>query len=307
MYKRFFFLLGLLLAGVLVTSADTIVIHSNTTTQNSSTDEQQTSGVVGSFNSTQQNNDIVIQNNVVTSNQQNSVNVQNVEVTPGKEQQKTVKIKLTHKNNGQPVTDDALQEMHTKKLHVLIINNRLTDYSHVHPTPLIDQPGYYVFNWEPQSNDYYRLWVDIVPVETKQQEYVVADLTPPQLQPTIDKTLVQKNTVNGLTFAITFDNPLHINKASMGTLTVTDKNGQPVTQLEPIMGAYAHIVGFYEDFHSIMHIHPMGKEPSKPSDRGGSVLQFHIEPKHAGFVKLFVQVVYQGKEIYVPFGVEVKE
>jgi hypothetical protein len=72
------------------------------------------------------------------------------------------------------------------------------------------------------------------------------------------------------------------------------------------MGAFAHVVGFSENYHSIMHIHPMGKEPETAQDRGGPVLHFHIDPNRPGFVKIFAQVRIKGQDFYAPFSVMVK-
>jgi hypothetical protein len=91
----------------------------------------------------------------------------------------------------------------------------------------------------------------------------------------------------------------------MGNVTIT-KDGKPFTQLEPVMAAFAHIVGFSEDRKTVVHIHPMGIEPTKESDRDGPTLQFHIEPNKAGFTKMFVQVRVNGKDVFAPFGVMVK-
>jgi len=54
-----------------------------------------------------------------------------------------------------------------------------------------------------------------------------------------------------------------------------------------------------------VHVHPMGVEPTKATDRGGPELQFHINPERKGFVKFFAQMNIQGKEIFVPFAVNV--
>ena len=91
----------------------------------------------------------------------------------------------------------------------------------------------------------------------------------------------------------------------MGTITVTDSTGKPVNSLEPVMGTYGHIVGFYDDLRTVVHIHPMGDEPKNETDHGGPELHFHLEPAKGGFVKLFAQVRIGGKDIYAPFGVQV--
>jgi hypothetical protein len=88
----------------------------------------------------------------------------------------------------------------------------------------------------------------------------------------------------------------------MGKINVTNQAGQGVTQLEPLMEAFAHIVAFNHDYRTIVHIHPMGKEPKNENARGGPQIDFHMTPSSPGYVKLFVQVKIAGKEIIAPFG-----
>jgi hypothetical protein len=82
-------------------------------------------------------------------------------------------------------------------------------------------------------------------------------------------------------------------------------NDRAVHNLAPVMRSYAHIVGFNADFKSFLHTHLLGKEPIRVSDRGGPLLEFHVNPNQIGFIKLFAQVKIKGKEIFVPFGIVV--
>lgn len=222
---------------------------------------------------------------------------------------KTVFIKLTDNKTNQPIQLQDLTEVHTQKIHMLVIDDSLSDYSHVHPKEA-SEPGVYYFSWQPvKQGANYRIWADLVPVNTRQQEYVIADLyqskyTRAEIRP----KLSMESVVEGYQFKLSFDQPQLIKgKASKGKIDISDANGKPVHYLEPVMGAYAHIVGFSDDFNSVVHIHPMGIEPQKISDRGGPELDFHIEPQRAGFIKLFAQVKIKDKELFVPFGLIVGE
>lgn len=113
-------------------------------------------------------------------------------------------------------------------------------------------------------------------------------------------------TIEGLTYAVTFDGPLKVGAATLGKLTVRDASGAVFPTLEPIMGAYAHLVGFSEDFKTIAHIHPMGEEPKSASDRGAGELEFHIQPEKAGLVRLFAQVQIGGQSKFVPFTLNIE-
>lgn len=219
---------------------------------------------------------------------------------------KTTKVtaKLTLAKDGTVLGEDALKEAHTRKLHLLVVDPSLSDYHHIHPTPL--PSGEWSFDFTPLKNGPYRVWADVIPVATGKQEYVATDIgAPSQEKAAIDKATVMTSTVDGYTFALALEGEPKAGAAVMGNITVT-KDGKPFTQLEPVMGAFAHVVGFTEDYNSVLHIHPMGKEPTSDTERGGPKLEFHIEPKKPGFVKLFAQVRIGGKDIFAPFGVMVK-
>lgn len=216
-----------------------------------------------------------------------------------------VTVKLNAIADGKPLTFDDLKEAHTKKLHLLMIDPSLSDYHHIHPVAG-KNPGEYVFDFTPLKNDSYRVWADVIPVATGKQEYVQTDMgSPAEEKASINKATSMAATVEGYTFTLALDGQPKAGAPVMGSVTVT-KDGQLFSQLEPVMGAFAHVVGFTEDYNSVLHVHPMGKEPDSDAERGGPKLEFHIEPEKAGFVKLFAQVRIGGKDIFAPFGITVK-
>lgn len=219
---------------------------------------------------------------------------------------KTTKVtaKLTSLMGDKMLGDTDLKEAHTRKLHLLVVDPSLSDYHHIHPVPA--KNGEWTFDFTPLKNGSYRVWADVIPVATGKQEYVMTDIgTPAKDKTAIQKTSSMTSTVDGYTFTLALDSEPKAGAAVMGNITIT-KDGKPFTHLEPVMGAFAHVVGFTEDYNSVLHIHPMGKEPTSDTERGGPKLEFHIEPKTAGFVKLFAQVKIGGKDIFAPLGVIVK-
>lgn len=216
-------------------------------------------------------------------------------------------IAFISKKDHTPLLSSEIQETHTQKIHLLIFDQTLTDYQHIHPTPT-DKPGIYQFEWTPKEASHYRLWADLTPLCTNQQEYIKLDLGDLSHGPQeATKVINSTQTVNGLTYTLSFDAPKLISgKPIMGKVTVKDVQGRPFTDLEPVMGAFAHIVAMSEDFKTIAHVHPMGAEPTKDAERGGPELDFHIEPDKPGFWKIWVQVKIHGKDVFVPFGVDVK-
>jgi hypothetical protein len=221
----------------------------------------------------------------------------------------TVVARLTRLADGAPLREEDLLVMHTERIHLLMVNPSLDDYHHVHPTPT-QTPGEYLFRFTPRRAGPYRAWADVVPAESVVQEYVVADVPAGSDGATAvtDRETKLADLVDGLRYELSFDHknaPLRVGQTVRGRLTVSRADGRPFTQLEPIMGAYAHLVGFADDYRTIVHLHPSGEEPKRPADRGGPTLEFKFYPPVAGFVRFYSQVSVGGTSRFARFGVRV--
>jgi len=79
-----------------------------------------------------------------------------------------------------------------------------------------------------------------------------------------------------------------------------------VTELEPIMGAFAHLVAFHADGKTVLHMHPKGMQRVTPNDRGGPELEFQFYSPRPGFYRLFAQTQIKGEQKCAPFGLVVQ-
>ncbi|MBA2431812.1 MAG: hypothetical protein H0V56_06810 [Chthoniobacterales bacterium] len=208
---------------------------------------------------------------------------------------------------GKPVTLDDLEVAHTEKLHLLVVNEALTDYHHEHPVGS-DKPGEYRFEFTPKHGGTYHVWADLLPLATKVQEYthtfVQVKGTPAQPQNTTNTTAE----VDGYRFDWTVEGnqPLRGGESVEVKVRVTGADGQPFQKLEPVMGAFAHMVAFPENLKSVTHVHPTGREPEKEDERGGPELTFHVVPEQAGYQKFYLQVQIGGQDKFAAFGVNVE-
>jgi len=209
-------------------------------------------------------------------------------------------------SDGTPVRLGDLREMHTKKVHLFIIDSSLTDYHHEHPLQT-DSAGRYSFTFTPRKPGSYRVWADLVPVLTGRQEYAMTDiLTSTGGEPLQDTPMNFSSTIEGLTYDVQFEDlVLQIGKPTRARLRITQSDGSPFTQLEPIMAAFAHLVGFSTNRTTIMHIHPIGIGPQSATERGGPELEFFIYPMQSGFMRLFAQVQIAGVSKFAPFGIRI--
>lgn len=219
-----------------------------------------------------------------------------------------VKIQLS-KADRSPATYDDLMVMHTQPIHLLIEEPGLGDYHHEHPVET-EVPGEYSFSFTPQRSAPYRIWADLVPVATGVQELPFTDLpSKGTAGPVTDRADKFTAKVQGLSFVLTLGGgngePLKANQARRMDIMVTDAAGKPVTQLEPVMNAFAHLVGFYDDYHTVVHLHPTGGDVTLADARGGPGLSFMFFPPRAGFIRLYCQVSLDGRMIFAPFNVNV--
>ncbi len=203
-----------------------------------------------------------------------------------------------------PVDISQFEVVHTQPVHLLVIEPRLSDYHHKHPVQ--KATGQYTFNFTPQTACSYRTWVG-VQLKGFRQQYIPVDLKGvEECNELINKTVNLESSSNGYDFKLKLEGDLKAGEAVFANMSIT-KDGQPVDFLEPVMGAFAHMVGFYEDYQSIAHIHPMGEEPTEGTEHGGPTLRFHIEPEQAGYLKLFAQVQIDGKQVFVLFNLEIQK
>jgi hypothetical protein len=215
-------------------------------------------------------------------------------------------IRLTGPD-GKPLTGDQLEVAHTEKIHLLVIDQSMTDYQHLHPVSG-DKPGEFRFDFTPRFGGTYHIWADVVPKSTGKQEYSKTTLKVEGPPATANQSVNTKAEVDGYRFDLTTENnaPLQAGKAAMVKVKVTGPDGRGFSNLEPIMGAFAHMVAFPADLGSVTHVHPMGAEPKTAAERGGPDLTFHVEPDKPGYQKFFLQTQIGGKDKFAAFGLTVE-
>jgi hypothetical protein len=89
------------------------------------------------------------------------------------------------------------------------------------------------------------------------------------------------------------DGDLVPGKSSKVTLTVT-KDGREVTDLQPYLGAYGHLVALRGGDLAYLHVHPEG-EPGDGRTAPGPAVTFFAEVPSAGNYRLFLDFQHQGK------------
>ena len=206
---------------------------------------------------------------------------------------------------GKKLKETDFKVAHEQRIHLLIVDASLTDYHHEHPVPAGDGTTL-TFDFTPTKPGPYRVFADVIPLATRKHRYLMEDIRGAGASEPISRRATSlESTVDGLAFKLTLPAEIKQGQTANGQLEIRDAKGATLENLEPLMGAYAHIVGFSEDRSTVEHIHPLGKEPTAATDRGKGTLQFRLTPTKAGLLRLFAQVKVDGKERFAPFTVTV--
>jgi len=127
----------------------------------------------------------------------------------------------------------------------------------------------------------------------------------PAPQALVVDTAMQKTFDGVKVTLVTTPSPLGIGDAMIKYTIEDAATGQPVTDLEPYLGAFAHLFILNEDLTSMAHAHPRGAEPTADS-RGGPQIELHASLPKTGIYKLWGQFQRGGKVITTDWTLEAK-
>lgn len=220
-------------------------------------------------------------------------------------QPNTLRLKLVS-DRGKTILPHDIAVSHTELVHMLMADPSLTDYHHLHPKA--DGPG---GGWQipftPEKSGSYRVFAEFVLNRTRQKIVTLTHIEvdgPPNPGPRWEFARgEQSQSLDGLEFTLsTQPQTLTRNRETLLNLTVRDSAGNPV-ELQPIMGALAHLVAFDEDRKGYAHLHPRftGRE-TEPNPE----LEFSFQSAKPGPYRVWAQMKIDGRERYVPFDLEVR-
>ncbi len=162
----------------------------------------------------------------------------------------TLIYRMVDSENGETITD--LPISHERPMHLIIVSRDLTQFRHIHPELAADG-SYQVETMLPQAGTYLLFneftW-DEQPV-LDQRELIVGQPTTTEAKLAPDRS---PKTANQVTASLTGPEHIRAGEATTFALTVT-KDGQPVTDLAPYLGAAAHVAIVAEDGDDFAHTH----------------------------------------------------
>ncbi|WP_182905011.1 hypothetical protein [Microbispora sp. H13382] len=185
--------------------------------------------------------------------------------------------------DGAPVT--RYQVKHDKKLHFIVVSRDLGGFWHLHPEEAGD--GVWTVRLTLPAAGTYRAYADFAP-EGGPDLTLGADLNVPgAFEPRPLPPAERTARVDGYTVTLAGD--LAPGRVSKLVFTVS-KDGEPVGDLEPYLGAYGHLVAIRAGDLAYLHVHPeegttaAGVTFAASAPSGGDYRLF-LDFKHEGTVR----------------------
>jgi hypothetical protein len=190
--------------------------------------------------------------------------------------------------DGRPVT--RFGTLHGKKLHLIVARRDLSGFQHLHPA----EAGGGVWSVPLTLPDagVYRVFTDVRPEGAARQLTLGTDVTAPgDYRPEPLPKARRTARVGG--YEVTLTGSLEPGRTSGLTLSVR-RDGRPVTDLQPYLEAYGHLVALRGGDLAYLHVHPEGA-PGDGRTRPGPDIAFDVEVPSAGAYRLYLDFQHEGK------------
>jgi len=192
--------------------------------------------------------------------------------------------------DGEPVTDFEIT--HDKEMHLILVRRDGTGFQHLHPTMAPEG------TWSAEAEltpGAWRVFADFAPAAgpgagealTLGADLSVAGAYDPEPVPAPSRTA----SVDG--YDLTLDGELTPGRDSALTVSVS-RDGEPVDDLQPYLGAYGHLVALRAGDLAYLHVHP-DSGAGDGSTPAGPDITFHATAPSIGTYLLYLDFQHDGE------------
>ena len=197
-----------------------------------------------------------------------------------------------------PVTRFDIE--HEKQMHLILVRRDSAWFQHLHPT--LGPDGVWRVPLTLPVPGVYRVYADFIPtggppLVLGTDLFAPGDFDPVAFPPS------RVAQVGG--YQVRLDGELVPGSPSQVFATVS-RDGAAVTDLEPYLGAFGHLVALRQSDLTYLHVHPDAATPA-PGDRSGPGIAFTTEVPSAGTYRLFLDFRHAGTVRTAEFTVMTRE
>ena len=232
---------------------------------------------------------------------QQDVKIEYDSIVPEAGRQTKLTIFVTEKS-GAPVREYEL--VHDKLMHLIIVGEDLSYFAHIHPILENNGENLTIVHTFPEAGKY-KLWVDFKPKGGIQNvlAFMVDVKGLPVHNPVLpvhDGIYIKESSDRNYQIRLKLpQEDIVANKDVDIVFSISDAAGNPVMDLEPLMGAGGHSVIISSDIQEFLHVHPT--EEVEPNWKGGPHISFRTSFPKLGLYKVWGQFQHKGKIIMADF------
>ena len=178
---------------------------------------------------------------------------------------------------------------HDTRMHLILVRSDTADFQHLHP--VMDTDGTWRTPVTLAGGGTYRAFADFTPTGGAATTLGVDLFAPGNFTPVAPEPGRAATAPGG--YEVTLDGDLTPGRPGDVTLTVT-RNGEPVTDLQPYLGAYGHLVALRSGDLGYLHVHPQGS-PGDGRTAPGPQVTFGTEVPSNGTYRLFLDFRHDGE------------
>ncbi|OBB76454.1 hypothetical protein A5759_05485 [Mycobacterium sp. 852014-52144_SCH5372336] len=200
--------------------------------------------------------------------------------------------------DGQALTEYAVS--HDKQMHMIVVRSDGTQYRHEHP--VMNPQGVWSLPWAWSAAGTYRIYADFVPEGRTKQPAVTLTRTVEVAGPYVPTPVAPPSSravVDGMEVTLTGN----LSAGSVSELSARiSRGGQPVTSVQPYLGAVGHLVALRQGDLAYLHAHPQGDIPAKgtPVEQ----MRFLVEAPTPGRYLLYLDFQVDGRVRTAHFAVD---
>ncbi|MFW6692758.1 hypothetical protein [Streptomyces sp. MAR4 CNX-425] len=190
-------------------------------------------------------------------------------------------------SDGRPVAD--LTPLHDELVHLIVVRRDLTRFLHVHPVQADD--GTWSVRVTLPEPGAYRVFADFAPAALGRTLTLGADLAAGDGPGPVRELPAPAAAVAVDGREVTLTGEPAAGEGRRLEFAVA-RDGRPVTDLQPYLAAYGHLVALRLDDLAYVHVHPDGA-PGDGTTGPGPVVAFHAQVPGPGTYRLFLDFKHE--------------
>jgi hypothetical protein len=224
--------------------------------------------------------------------------------TSNAEKTTTLAINITEQKSGNIIR--YFETIHDKLMHIIVVGDDLSYFAHIHPSYEADSSTFVINHVFPESGKY-KIWIDFKPKGGNQTlaafKLYATGYPIHKSIPIINNRQYTKNIDGKYQIKLKLPKEIKSNNETDIAFSIFNNAGNPITDLQPLMGAGGHSVIISSNAQEFLHVHPI--EEVSINWKGGPDIKFKTNFPISGLYKIWGQFQHENKTIMADFVLEV--